>query len=260
MRMNGRWWRVVSLGLSLGVGWGSLSQAQPNARIPDSTTPPLLAQATPAPTTLPEQIRELKAQIEAARQRGDQAEVERLQAELRALQQEGTPIFNLQQVTVTGTRTERTLADSPASITVIDRERLRRELVQNIQDLVRYEPGVSVRRSVRYGLQDFNIRGLDANRVLIQVDGIRQPERFSFGPFTIGRDTFELETLKTVEIIRGPASTLYGSDALGGCGDLYHPGSSRSAGGTGQPCGPVQPVRQQKPRVRQHPQLGGSAG
>lgn len=216
MRVNGRWWRVVSLGLSLGVGWGSLSQAQPNARIPDSTTPPLLAQATPAPTTLPEQIRELKAQIEAARRRGDQAEVERLQAELRALQQEGTPIFNLQQVTVTGTRTERTLADSPASITVIDRERLRRELLQNIQDLVRYEPGVSVRRSVRYGLQDFNIRGLDANRVLIQVDGIRQPERFSFGPFTIGRDTFELETLKTVEIIRGPASTLYGSDALGG--------------------------------------------
>lgn len=216
MRVNGRWWRVVSLGLSLGVGWGSLSQAQPNARIPDSTTPPLLAQATPAPTTLQEQIRELKAQIEAARQRGDQAEVERLQAELRALQQEGTPIFNLQQVTVTGTRTERTLADSPASITVIDRERLRRELVQNIQDLVRYEPGVSVRRNVRYGLQDFNIRGLDANRVLIQVDGIRQPERFSFGPFNIGRDTFELETLKTVEIIRGPASTLYGSDALGG--------------------------------------------
>jgi len=216
MRVNGRWWRVVSLGLSLGVGWGSLSQAQPNARIPDSTTPPLLAQATPAPTTLQEQIRELEAQIEAARRRGDQAEVERLQAELRALQQEGTPIFNLQQVTVTGTRTERTLADSPASITVIDRERLRRELVQNIQDLVRYEPGVSVRRSVRYGLQDFNIRGLDANRVLIQVDGIRQPERFSFGPFNIGRDTFELETLKTVEIIRGPASTLYGSDALGG--------------------------------------------
>jgi hypothetical protein len=93
MRVNGRWWRVVSLGLSLGVGWGSLSQAQPNARIPDSTTPPLLVQATPAPTTLQEQIRELEAQIEAARQRGDQAEVERLQA------------------------------DSPASITVIDRDR-----------------------------------------------------------------------------------------------------------------------------------------
>jgi len=213
MRVNGRWWRVVSLGLSLGVGWGSLSQAQPNARIPET---PLLAQATPrGATTIQEQIRELEAQIEAARRRGDQAEVERLQADLQVLRQ-GTPVFNLQQVTVTGTRTERTLADSPATITVIDRERLRQELIQNIQDLVRYEPGVSVRRNVRYGLQDFNIRGLDANRVLIQVDGIRQPERFSFGPFNIGRDTFELETLKTVEIIRGPASTLYGSDALGG--------------------------------------------
>ncbi|MFT0812666.1 TonB-dependent hemoglobin/transferrin/lactoferrin family receptor [Synechococcus sp. OH20] len=213
MRVTGCGWKAVSLGLCLGLSWGSLAQAQPAARIPET---PLLAQATPrGATTIQEQIRELEAQIEAARRRGDQAEVERLQADLQVLQQ-GTPVFNLQQVTVTGTRTERTLADSPASITVIDRERLRRELIQNIQDLVRYEPGVSVRRNVRYGLQDFNIRGLDANRVLIQVDGIRQPERFSFGPFNIGRDTFELETLKTVEIIRGPASTLYGSDALGG--------------------------------------------
>ena len=213
MRVTGWGWKAVSLGLGLGLSWGSLAQAQPAARIPET---PLLAQATPrGATTIQEQIRELEAQIEAARRRGDQAEVERLQADLQVLRQ-GTPVFNLQQVTVTGTRTERTLADSPATITVIDRERLRQELIQNIQDLVRYEPGVSVRRSVRYGLQDFNIRGLDANRVLIQVDGIRQPERFSFGPFTIGRDTFELETLKTVEIIRGPASTLYGSDALGG--------------------------------------------
>ncbi|MFS8857190.1 TonB-dependent hemoglobin/transferrin/lactoferrin family receptor [Synechococcus sp. H55.7] len=213
MRVTGCGWKAVSLGLCLGLSWGSPAQAQPAARIPET---PLLAQATPrGATTIQEQIRELEAQIEAARRRGDQAEVERLQADLQVLQQ-GTPVFSLQQVTVTGTRTERTLADSPASITVIDRERLRRELIQNIQDLVRYEPGVSVRRNVRYGLQDFNIRGLDANRVLIQVDGIRQPERFSFGPFNIGRDTFELETLKTVEIIRGPASTLYGSDALGG--------------------------------------------
>ncbi|MEN9242674.1 MAG: TonB-dependent hemoglobin/transferrin/lactoferrin family receptor [Thermostichus sp. DG02_3_bins_51] len=216
----GRFSGVLGLGLSVGLGWGSLAWSQTQPMAESMSDSPLLAQATPAPvqgaTTLQEQIRELEAQIEAARQRGDQAEVERLQADLRVLQQEGTPVFNLQQITVTGTRTERSLADSPASITVIDRERLQQELIQNIQDLVRYEPGVSVRRSLRYGLQDFNIRGLDSNRVLIQVDGIRQPERFTFGPFNIGRDSFELETLKTVEIIRGPASTLYGSDALGG--------------------------------------------
>ncbi|MCJ2543079.1 TonB-dependent hemoglobin/transferrin/lactoferrin family receptor [Thermostichus vulcanus] len=219
MGVVGRLSGLVSLGLSVGVGWGSLAWGQTQPATGSLSDPPLLAQATPAPvqgaTTLQEQIRELEAQIEAARQRGDEAEVERLQADLQVLQQ-GIPVFNLQQVTVTGTRTERSLADSPASITVIDRERLRQELIQNIQDLVRYEPGITVRDDLRYGLQDFNIRGLDGNRVLIQVDGIRQPERFTFGPFNLGRDTFELETTRTVEIIRGPASTLYGSDALGG--------------------------------------------
>jgi len=124
MRVTGWGWKAVSLGLGLGLSWGSLAQAQPAARIPET---PLLAQATPrGATTIQEQIRELEAQIEAARRRGDQAEVERLQADLQVLRQ-GTPVFNLQQVTVTGTRTERTLADSPATITVIDRERLRQE-------------------------------------------------------------------------------------------------------------------------------------
>ncbi|MEN9232152.1 MAG: hypothetical protein Q6L68_14730, partial [Thermostichus sp. DG02_5_bins_236] len=152
----GRFSGVLGLGLSVGLGWGSLAWSQTQPMAESMSDSPLLAQATPAPvqgaTTLQEQIRELEAQIEAARQRGDQAEVERLQADLRVLQQEGTPVFNLQQITVTGTRTERSLADSPASITVIDRERLQQELIQNIQDLVRYEPGVSVRRSLRYGL------------------------------------------------------------------------------------------------------------
>ncbi len=126
------------------------------------------------------------------------------------------PVFDLQQITVTGTRTPRTVNNSSSTITVIEQEELKQNLVEDIRDLVRYEPGISVRDNLRYGFQDFNIRGLEGNRVLIQVDGIRQPERFEFGPFQLGRDSFELETLKTVEIIRGPASSLYGSDALGG--------------------------------------------
>ncbi len=175
-----------------------------------------VAQNTTAVMTLEDQIKELEEKLEAARQRGDQIEIDRIQAELRILRESEIPTFNLQQVTVTGTRTARSLAESSATISVIEREQLRQNLVQNIQDLVRYEPGVSVRESPQYGFQDFNIRGLEANRVLIQVDGIRQPERFSFGPFTLGRDYFEIETLRSAEIIRGPASSLYGSDALGG--------------------------------------------
>lgn len=120
------------------------------------------------------------------------------------------------QITVTGTRTPRSVQDSPASITVIDSSEVQQNLVQDWDDLVRYEPGVSVRNNLRYGLQDFNIRGIDGNRVLIQVDGIRQPGRFEFGVFELGRDYFDLSTLQTVEIIKGPASALYGSDAIGG--------------------------------------------
>ena len=48
----------------------------------------------------------------------------------------------------------------------------------NLRDLLRYEPGVSVRNDLRYGLQDVNIRGIEGNRILFQLDGIRLPERF----------------------------------------------------------------------------------
>lgn len=116
-------------------------------------------------------------------------------------------------ITITGTRTLRRLLDSSSSITVIDSQQIERQLIQNIQDLVRYEPGVSVGRNAnRFGNQDFNIRGIDGNRILLQVDGVRIPDNFTGR----GRDYFNLETVKRVEIIKGPASALYGSDAIGG--------------------------------------------
>lgn len=126
-------------------------------------------------------------------------------------------------ITVTGTRTERSLMDSTAAITVIESEQIDQWQVREIDDLIRYEPGVSVGNNLQFGLQDFNIRGIAGNRILVQVDGIRLPTAFQFGDlvnisqgFNLGRDYFDTETLHRLEIIRGPASALYGSDALGG--------------------------------------------
>ncbi|MEO0932370.1 MAG: TonB-dependent hemoglobin/transferrin/lactoferrin family receptor [Cyanobacteria bacterium J06641_2] len=116
------------------------------------------------------------------------------------------------EITVTGTRSERPVKDTPGNITVIESEDVERQVVNDLDDLVRYEPGVSVRRTTNGGSQDFTIRGIGENRVLIQVDGIRQPDNY----FSRSRNFFDLDTLKRAEIIRGPASTLYGSDALGG--------------------------------------------
>ena len=123
-----------------------------------------------------------------------------------------------QIVTAVGTKTERSLNQIGASISVIDREKIERQMSRDIADIVRYEPGVSVAGTgSRFGLAGFNIRGIEGNRVLTVVDGIRVADEFSFGPFlSARRDFVDVDSLEVVEIARGPISSLYGSDALGG--------------------------------------------
>jgi hemoglobin/transferrin/lactoferrin receptor protein len=116
-------------------------------------------------------------------------------------------------ITVSGTRTPRSLQDSPSTVTVKNEREINNTFIQNIEDAVRYEQGVSVNnRPARSGNGGFNIRGLDGNRVLILVDGIRIPDIYN----VTSRDLVDFDTIKRLEIVRGPASTLYGSDALGG--------------------------------------------
>lgn len=124
----------------------------------------------------------------------------------------------LDRVVVAATFTEATASSLPSVISAIDRAQLQRELVMNLRDAVRYEPGVSVRSSFgRFGLGDFRIRGLEGNRVLIETDGIAVSDSFSIGSFSsTGRISIDPSTLKAIEIVRGPGSSLYGSDALGG--------------------------------------------
>jgi len=134
----------------------------------------------------------------------------------------------VEEVTITATRLPTDVNRVPATVSVISSATIEVQLAQNIKDLIRYEPGVSVRTSParftaalgstgRDGNSGFNIRGLEGNRVLIQVDGVRVPEAFSFGAQAVGRgDYVDLDILKSVEIVRGPASALYGSDGLAG--------------------------------------------
>ncbi len=131
-------------------------------------------------------------------------------------------------ITVTATRAPADTFDVPAVVTVVTDEEIEGNLVTDIKDLIRFEPGVSVRTEPsrfgaalgatgRSGNSGFNIRGLDGNRVLFQIDGVRVPDSFSFGPNAFGRgDYLDLDLLNSVEILRGPASALYGSDGLAG--------------------------------------------
>lgn len=123
-------------------------------------------------------------------------------------------------VNVTASRAERPLDETPATITTIEAPAIERALARDLRDLVRYEPNVDAPSDpTRFGASGLSIRGLSGNRVLLLVDGIRLPDAFNFGigPFnTANRGLVDIDALKRVEIVRGPASSLYGSDALGG--------------------------------------------
>lgn len=134
----------------------------------------------------------------------------------------------VEQVVITATRTEKRTDEVPVTASVISAQEMDERLVTDIKDLIKYEPGVSVRSGParfnaagsglgRDGNAGFNIRGLEGNRVLIQVDGIRVPDSFDFGGQNVGRGGYaDLGLIKSVEIVRGPASALYGSDGLAG--------------------------------------------
>ncbi len=127
----------------------------------------------------------------------------------------------LPEVTVTATRKETAVDQVPATITVIDQQTIQRKIGADEADLFKDQPDVTFARDLRrFGATRLNIRGLEDNRIIQMVDGVRLPDvydsggptNFTFsGPLTVSQDF-----LKQVEILRGSASTLYGSDALGG--------------------------------------------
>ncbi|MDO6684669.1 MULTISPECIES: TonB-dependent hemoglobin/transferrin/lactoferrin family receptor [unclassified Agarivorans] len=122
------------------------------------------------------------------------------------------------EVVVSATRTEQNLKDVSSSVSSVSSEQLEKQMANDLNDVVRYEPGVTTTGQGRYGTSGFNIRGLDGSRIKLMVDGIEQPTAYNPGGDVMnkGPNSYEIDTLSAVEINKGPASSLYGSDALGG--------------------------------------------
>jgi hemoglobin/transferrin/lactoferrin receptor protein len=133
-----------------------------------------------------------------------------------------TEPLKLDDVVVTATRTERPINATPGTVNFID---LSDVVAVTLNETVRGEALVSVPFAFsgagvayqRGGASSINIRGVEGNRVLLQVDGVRVPDEFRLGGSEpTGRDYFDPELFKRLEILQGSASALYGSDALGG--------------------------------------------
>ena len=121
-----------------------------------------------------------------------------------------------EELIVNATRLPRTIEDIAGTVSVITAEDMDREVAQDLDDLVRFQPGVSISTATRGGHEGFSIRGIGGNRVLTVLDGIRSNDIYHAGPSSYGRDNIDTDNIKTVELIRGPASALYGADAIGG--------------------------------------------
>lgn len=136
-------------------------------------------------------------------------------------QSPGLPqVESMERITVTSavSRVAEYIDSVPATVSIITRRELERDLSFTFRDMLRYEPGVSIENgAARFGLGNINIRGLDGNRVQMMVDGIRLPDNYRIGSFSnASRNALDLGFLRRVEILRGPSSAMYGSDALAG--------------------------------------------
>jgi vitamin B12 transporter len=138
-------------------------------------------------------------------------------------------VTEIDPVVVSATRTARTLDQSLASVTVIDRADIERLQARSVPDLLRGVQGVQVSNSGGAGkVTDLYLRGTSADHVLVLIDGVK------VGSATTGTTAWQdlpLSQIERIEVVRGPRSSLYGSEAIGGVIQIF----TRKGGGALKP-------------------------
>ncbi|GEM76415.1 TonB-dependent hemoglobin/transferrin/lactoferrin family receptor [Vibrio sagamiensis] len=123
------------------------------------------------------------------------------------------------EVLVSATRNSQNLESVAASVSVITAKEIDANMVEDIRELFKDTPGVTVNTTQRQGVQSINIRGIEGKRIKILVDGASQPGAFDGGPYSFINSSavsIDPDMLKSVEVVKGAASSLHGSDAIGG--------------------------------------------
>ncbi|SEB02936.1 TonB-dependent receptor plug domain-containing protein [Alkalimonas amylolytica] len=131
------------------------------------------------------------------------------------------PEYDGEVIVVTATGYEQMLIEAPASISVITREELAKKRFASIAEALADVEGVDIGQSVdKTGGLSISIRGMPSSYTLILIDGRRQNAAGNVTPNGFGGTATSfmppLAAIERIEVIRGPMSTLYGSDAMGG--------------------------------------------
>ena len=123
-------------------------------------------------------------------------------------------LARLAPVVITGTRIPEELANTPNSVTVVSREQIDTQQQRTVADVLRDVTGVDVVQSGQPGaLTSVLMRGANGNQTLVLIDGVRVNNAFN-NAFDFAN--LPVDNVERIEVIRGPQSTLYGSEALGG--------------------------------------------
>jgi vitamin B12 transporter len=126
---------------------------------------------------------------------------------------------SLEGVVISGSRTEATWTDTGSAITIITAEELEQRQIRFVSEALREVPGIAVSRLGPVGTNtQVRIRGAEANHTVVMIDGIKIND-----PFTSEVDFAHLlaAQIDRIEILRGPQSVLYGSEAIGGVISIF---------------------------------------
>ncbi|MDM1272346.1 MULTISPECIES: TonB-dependent receptor domain-containing protein [Acinetobacter] len=131
------------------------------------------------------------------------------------------PTHQLSTIVVSAAGFEQDIKNAPASISVVTKEDIEKKNATSIADLLADVPGIDVRNGVgKTGGLNVSMRGMGADDTLILIDGRRQTTSTDVTPNGFGETSTgfmpPLSAIERIEVIRGPMSTLYGSDAMGG--------------------------------------------
>ena len=134
----------------------------------------------------------------------------------------------LEETVITATRTPVPIDSVGAPVIVITRADIERSLASDVSELLQSQAGLEIARNGGPGqTTSLFLRGTDSNHTVVLIDGVR------INPGTIGGAALQNiapESLERIEIVKGPRSTLYGTDAIGGVVQLFTRGGPRAKG------------------------------
>jgi len=138
-------------------------------------------------------------------------------AQAQSVADNASSVSSFPAVTVTATMSEHDARTAPASVTIITAEELAERNASDVLDAVRGAPGITLQGTGLGGRKTIALRGMEGKHVLMLVDG----RRVSASDDIIGHSDYQygwlpVSVIERIEVIRGPMSALYGSEALGG--------------------------------------------